>query len=899
MIQHIKSRIGLKLFLAFTTALVTCIFLVVLFNTFFSHDFRSLVMSENQSYIRDQALTFLSETTKLQAEKSEAIFQKLSAISRSNANKVELLFNFAEPPARVAPAKLPRLTPDPINRILYNDASAPMMICYWGGSTVPPRVASGINLIAQLAGTFEETTQKNQEFVASHLIMTDGYGSYFPNGESVRLLPPITELDLRDTNNYVLANPGNNPEHKTVWTPVYFDDVGNGLMTTVSTPIYGPQDSFLGVAGLDVPLDRIMKLVLSDEVNTRSLPSQRSVSFLLDNSGKFIFFPVEKLDAFGIEVALDKFKNSFDLLSKGLMDSSLPEVRSLGDEILGSTKHSSRFLLRGVPYISSSELLPSNDWRLVTVIPEEAFLAPIKSITSVLSAKIDTLANQFYLTAILFLLGSLLMTVLLLQRFLLRPLYQVTLASEQIRKGDLDTKLDIDRIDEIGNLANTFNVMAKSLRESREAEKKYSNDLKLQVAEKTLDLENDIKRRKEVEVQLIQERKKAELANQAKSNFLATMTHELRTPLIGVLGMNELLLNTPLTDKQRSLAVTVQDSGVILLTLISDILDFSKIESNHLVLRSVPADISKIMEETTKLLNEQAAQKKLSLTCQISPEARRIVDVDPLRLRQILLNLLSNAVNFTSQGEVDARLSMAQNGERSGLFTVEIQDTGIGISSADQEGLFKPFTQIDDAIDRKAGGTGLGLAIVRQLVELMGGRIEIESSVGEGSLFRVELPLLLTDSQKDKKSSVEQVDHSQSEALNVLLEDPPVKRGRILIADDYPVTRELVRHHLEPRGFAIDEATSGREALEMAMSENYVLVLMDCNMPGMDGIESSRQLREKGSAVPIVALTAHTDSRILQNCLAAGMNDSLLKPFRRDELMETINKWVKTSARIS
>jgi hypothetical protein len=159
MIQYIRSRIGLKLFLAFTTVLVTCSFFVVLVNTFFSHDFRSLVISENESYISDQALTFLSETTRLQAEKSEAIFQKLSAISRSNANKVELLFNFAEPPAHTAPAMLPRLTPDPINRILYNDASAPMMICYWGGSTVPPRVANGINLIAQLAGTFEETTE--------------------------------------------------------------------------------------------------------------------------------------------------------------------------------------------------------------------------------------------------------------------------------------------------------------------------------------------------------------------------------------------------------------------------------------------------------------------------------------------------------------------------------------------------------------------------------------------------------------------------------------------------------------------------------------------------------------------------------------------------------------------
>jgi signal transduction histidine kinase/CheY-like chemotaxis protein len=899
MIQYVRSKIGLKLFLAFTTALVTCIFFVVLFNSYISRDFKSLVLSENESYVRDQALAFLTETTKLQAEKYEAVFQKIAATSRSNAKQVELLFHLAESPARVAPAVLPRLTPNRLNRILFNDESAPMMLCYWGGDTVPPRVAKGINLIARLAGTFKEATEINQEVIASHLIMTDGYGAYYPNVESVQLLPPVTELDLRDTNNYVLANPLNNPEHKTVWTPVYFDDVGNGLITTVTTPIYSAQDSFLGVAGLDIPLDRIQKLALSDEANKRSLPSQHGITFLLDNHGKFIFFPVEKLDAFGIEVAFDKFKNSFDLLNKGLLDSSLPEVRSLGDEIIESTNKSSRFLLRGEPYISSSELLPSNDWRLVKVIPEETFLAPIKAITSVLSAKIDTLSKQFYFTAILFLLGSLLMTVFLLQRFLLYPLQQVTLASEQIRKGELDARLEIDRIDEIGTLANTFNVMAESLRKSREAERTHSSDLELQVAEKTLDLENDIKRRKQVEAQLILAREKAELANQAKSNFLANMTHELRTPLIGVLGMNELLLNTPLNDQQRNLAVTVQNSGEILLTLINDVLDFSKIESNHLTLRCVPADISEITEETIRLCGEQALQKRLSLTYQISPEARRIVDVDPLRLRQILLNLISNAVKFTIQGEVVVRLSMAQNDARSGLFTIEIQDTGIGISTEDQEEMLKPFTQIDNAIDRKAGGTGLGLAIVQQLVELMGGKVEVESRVGDGTLFRVVLSLPLSDSQTNRNTLVKQFDRSQSEALNGLLEHAPAKRGRILVADDYPVTRELVRHFLEPRGYVIDEATSGREALEMAMSENYDLVLMDCNMPEMDGIESSRHLREKGNTVPIVALTAHIDSRILQNCLAVGMNDCLSKPFRRAELLEAVNNWAITSVRTS
>lgn len=513
----------------------------------------------------------------------------------------------------------------------------------------------------------------------------------------------------------------------------------------------------------------------------------------------------------------------------------------------------------------------------VVVIPKAALTRPVTHL----------LLKQGLLVSVFFMIG-LLVAYVLVHR-ISAPILQLAATMRKVsRTNDYALRCHASTDDEIGQLIDGFNDMLTQI-EVRDFKlddhKKY---LERTVSERTTELNNTMR-----SLELAKE--KAEAANQAKSVFLANMTHELRTPLIGVLGMNELLLNTPLTEQQKKLAGTVQNSGEVLLTLIGEILDFSKIESNNLTLRQSPVNISKITEETIKLLTEPAAQKGLSLTWQIAPEADCTVMADPLRMRQILLNLVNNAVKFTSQGEVVVRLDMSPVGDCAGLYTLEVQDTGIGIDAENIKEIFKPFTQIDSSMNRTSEGTGLGLSIVRQLVELMDGRIEVESQLGKGSLFRVLFSFLLADDQKDRPDPAGQVDRSASEDRIASPEHTTVQRGRILIADDYAVTHELVRQHLRPLGFEIDEATSGLEAVEMAMRKSYGLVLMDCNMPEMDGIEATRKLRAKGNNVPIIALTAHIDSQILQDCLASGMNDCLSKPFKGAVLKEIVNKWLKKS----
>jgi len=527
-------------------------------------------------------------------------------------------------------------------------------------------------------------------------------------------------------------------------------------------------------------------------------------------------------------------------------------------------------------YSSYSKLF---DFYTVVAIPKKALIQPATLLQQKLSL----------LVVVIFLFGFI--ATFLFTRKVSNPILQLAETMRAVSKtGNYTLRGQRTSNDEIGQLVDGFNDMLTQIEvrdQKLEDHKKY---LEHTVSERTADLNKTID-------SLALAKKNAEEANLAKSIFLANMTHELRTPLVGVLGMNELLLNTPLAEKQRELALTVQNSGEVLLSLINEILDFSKIESNNLSLRKSPVNLARITEEITYLLTDSAAQKGLSLTCKTSTEADCIVMADSLRVRQILLNLINNAIKFTSQGDVTVTLDMSPVEDFAGLFSLEVKDTGIGINDENLKEIFEPFTQIDSSMARKAGGTGLGLAIVRQLLDLMDGGIEVESRPGQGSLFRVKFTFLMAENQDDRPDSEVQIDHPPSGTPVYDKEEVPIQHGSILVVDDYPVTRELVRHHLGPLGFEIDEATSGQEALEMAMGKNYDLVLMDCNMPEMDGIEATRQLRERGNTVTIIALTAHVDSRILHDCLEVGMDDCLSKPFRSASLLETVNKWLTDNER--
>jgi signal transduction histidine kinase/CheY-like chemotaxis protein len=476
--------------------------------------------------------------------------------------------------------------------------------------------------------------------------------------------------------------------------------------------------------------------------------------------------------------------------------------------------------------------------------------------------------NEFNLATFNFSRGAFVLVVvlgiaaaisLMTTRLLARPLGLLLEGIRGVMKGQLEP-IEVSRTgDEIELLGDNFNQMVAALDASKKEVLEYQNTLEERIRQRTAELQ--------VAMQ------EAMAASEAKSEFLANMSHELRTPMNGVLGMIDMALASPLSPEQRDQLETAQSCAFTLLALLNDVLDLSKIEAGSMYLERIAFEPASLIEDAARSYKVLAIRNGVSFALELAKDLPAQIEGDPLRLRQILANLLSNAVKFTDSGTIRLKVESRGRGAEH-LLCIGVHDTGPGIPADQIDRIFEKFTQADGSISRRYGGTGLGLTITKRLVELHEGQIRVESEVGEGSAFVVELPCPESEAHP---------------AGNPLITQP---RPLILVVDDNAVNRKMVSAILEKNRFEVVCARHGEEALALLEQTSVDLVLMDIQMPVLDGLEATRQIRSRAewARLPVVAMTAHAMNGDPETCEAAGMDAYITKPVHAVHLLETVRR---------
>ncbi|HVT88855.1 MAG TPA: response regulator [Tepidisphaeraceae bacterium] len=486
--------------------------------------------------------------------------------------------------------------------------------------------------------------------------------------------------------------------------------------------------------------------------------------------------------------------------------------------------------------------------------------------------------------------------IMWLQRFISRPIVNLTNTAKAITSDrDYSLRAISSSKDELGTLVDCFNAMLDEIQKRDEQLQSHRDNLEDQVVLRTAELTH-------VNSELVVARDFAEQANRAKSAFLANMSHEIRTPMTAIIGCAEMMLDPDQNQEERAESLQIiRRNGAHLLELIDDILDLSKIEADKMTVERIDVDLLNIVTEISSLMRPRAINKGLAFKVEFIDPTPKTIKGDALRLRQVLVNLINNAIKFTIEGEIRLIVScVVRKSPHSDLIRFDICDTGVGMNQEQMSRLFQSFTQADESMSRKFGGTGLGLNISRKLAELMGGDIRIESKPGKGSVFTVEIDC----------GSLRQVEMLTGVQESMLCFKTPLTplalptiRGRVLFVEDGEDNRRLISSHLRKAGAEIMLAENGQQAIELITRHPFDVILMDMQMPVMDGYVATRLLRQNGCTLPIIVLTAHALAEDRAKCINAGCTDYLSKPIERTVLLQKVASYIdsppKTSREVS
>ncbi|MDM5332923.1 ATP-binding protein [Ureibacillus composti] len=677
---------------------------------------------------------------------------------------------------------------------------------------------------------------------------THGHSYYYSVTEDMTegdFVEDYGKFDPRIRSWYFLTKKAGQP----LYTPLYKHFIRDDLVLTNTYPIFNDDGTLQGVLGARIALSSLhdfLKEILKDRMATAYIVERKTGNLVATSVNNQSF--EKQADGTLKRISINSIENNT------ILDAYQHYKKSAENKTIEKTDH-------GNLHIKLTDYKKDGvDWVIITAISDQPFLAEI---------------NKEINTAIILSIIALLLSMLIYKKVtdvILKPIHHLSLTAEKFSKGELLQRANIYKNDEIGKLSLVFNHMAEQLH-------KHIHHLEEKVKERTTEIEKANKELKYAKIE-------AEKANEAKSEFLANMSHEIRTPLNAVIGFSELLQNSIEDEKQQNYIKTINSSGNSLLRIINDILDLSKIEAGKIEPHHKQVNLQTIFKEIESMFIQTIQSKQIEFIVDIPDDFPKSIVFDEVRMRQILLNLVGNAVKFTEKGHIKLSIkAMPSNTGDRNLINLHlfVQDTGIGIPDHEKEKIFEAFTQISGQSIKKYGGTGLGLSITKKLVEILNGKITVESEVGKGSTFHIEF----TDVQiTDLDSLPEHMDNSFLCKYNF-------EGTTILVVDDIETNRSLLVEYLSKTGSRVLVAENGLEALQVAELEKPDLIITDLLMPVMNGFEAITRLRENPviSHIPVIALSATVSQDVPE---IRKFDSYLMKPVNIGQLLDTVSSFILT-----